>query len=171
MHFYCTTSWEPPSKAQTDARACRIHLGSELQELLGSVKYWNRAQPESIFLIWMRRENLYGCLFLFFMFLLQIWNQPNCKHCHAELVWTAVMIYEPVFLSCLTWGSTPALLPAPVGRHRGVPTWTFEVRFNKDNSYERCTQRYAYQAWPWYTFAGIYFVSLNVLLWQTPLTS
>lgn len=47
MHFYCTTSCEPPSKAQTDVRACRNHLGSQLQRLLDSVEKSNREQHES----------------------------------------------------------------------------------------------------------------------------
>lgn len=46
MHFYCITSCEPPSKAQTDVRASRNHLGSELQRLLYSVLY-TTMKPES----------------------------------------------------------------------------------------------------------------------------
>lgn len=61
MHFYCTTSCEAPSKAPTDVRACRNHLGSELQRLLDSVKHSNRAPPESCIssIIWFSRDNLY----------------------------------------------------------------------------------------------------------------
>lgn len=44
MHFYCTTSCEAPSKARTDVRACRIHLGSALQKLSASAG----KKPESV---------------------------------------------------------------------------------------------------------------------------
>lgn len=39
-----------------------------------------------------------------------------------------------VFLSCLTWVYTPVLLPAPVEKHLGVPTWMSEVCFGRNNT-------------------------------------
>lgn len=47
------------------------------------------------------------------------------------------MIIYSVFLSFLTWGCTPVLLPAPVERHPGAPTWMLEVWSSRNYSYTK----------------------------------
>lgn len=41
MHFYCSTSSKPPSKAQTDVSACGSPRGSDFRRLLDSEEHGN----------------------------------------------------------------------------------------------------------------------------------
>lgn len=145
MHFYCSTSCKPPSKAETDARACRSHLGLQLQRVLHLDEHFNKAQPESsimcdtdlqkIFIGEFNRHNTFWVFHFYCGFYLCCNTGISLSCGTLNKGWMVVLCFP--FTSCLTQGYTPALLQVPVEKHLGVPTWTSKVCLNDNSSYKQ----------------------------------
>lgn len=174
MHFYCTTSCEPPSKAQNDVRACKKNpTETRVIKAIGFSHIQQQSLKAVLFVNWMGRISHYEYLFFYTVKFDLFCNSeidPAVKvvllQIKWNLVWMLMAVSQSVLLSCLTWGCIPVLLPAPVEKHHGVPIWMSEVCFCKDKSYKKIKHNFFEMLhFCRLSFFCLYFSSLVRLNW------